>query len=482
MLKYDEIPVETSGHDCPPSLNSWTDIDLGPVLSNNVKLAKYDRPTPVQKYALPIVAAGRDLMGCAQTGSGKTAAFLFPIIAQLSKHGIPPEPAYKRKVYPLVLILAPVRELACQIHDEARKFSYKTGIKSCVVYGGASIGLQLRDLERGCDLLVATPGRLVDIIERGRISLNSIRYLVLDEADRMLDMGFEPQIRRIVEQEDMPLTGERQTLMFSATFPKEIQRLAASFLHDYIFLAVGRVGSTTDLVTQKFVRVEESDKKTILLDLLAAVKGLTIIFVETKKKADMLEDFLVREGFGATSIHGDRDQQDRTAALRSFSSGHTPFLIATNVAARGLDIDNITHVINFDMPTDIDDYVHRIGRTGRAGKPGLSTSFVTEENANVVPKLLEILIESGQEVPPWLEAMKGYRSGGHRDSYGYRGRGGPRFGGRDYRQERREGGGRDERRDDRRDDRRSSGWGSEYGGNSGGHGRGHEEGSKGGWW
>jgi ATP-dependent RNA helicase DDX3X len=260
----------------------------------------------------------------------------------------------------------------------------------------------------------------------------------------MLDMGFEPQIRRIVEGEDMPRTGERQTLMFSATFPKEIQRLAASFLYDYIFLAVGRVGSTTDLVTQKFIKVDENDKNSVLLDLLMSVKGLTLIFVETKKKADLLEDFLIRQGLSATSIHGDRVQQDRTAALRTFSNGTTPYLIATNVAARGLDIENIAHVINYDMPTDIDDYVHRIGRTGRAGKPGLATAFITDENTNIVGKLLEILNEAGQEVPPWLEGMKGYHRSGGSSSYGggshshYGNRrggpsGGPRFGARDYR-------------------------------------------------
>jgi len=330
------------------------------------------------------------------------------------------------------LVLAPTRELACQIYDEGRKFSWKTGLQTVVVYGGVPIGSQLRDLERGCDILVATPGRLVDIIERGRISLSSIRFLILDEADRMLDMGFEPQIRRIVEQEDMPPSKDRQTLMFSATFPKEIQRLASAFLYDYIFLAVGRVGSTTDLVTQKFIRCDEQDKPNMLLDLINSVSGLTIIFVETKKKADILEDFLLGERFRATSIHGDRGQEDRTAALRSFSNGTTPYLIATNVAARGLDIENIMHVINYDMPTDIDDYVHRIGRTGRAGKPGLATAFITEENANIIPKLIEILDESGQEVPEWLDKMRTYQRRG--SSGGYRGRGrGGHFGGRDYR-------------------------------------------------
>lgn len=457
--KYDEIPVDTSGTDCPEPIKQFEDIELPQRLRDNIKLAKFDRPTPVQKYALPIVGNNRDLMACAQTGSGKTAAFLFPMIAQLLKNGIPPIEDHGRKAHPSALVLAPTRELACQISDEARKFSYRTGLKSVVVYGGAPIGYQLRQLESGCDIVVATPGRLVDILERARISLDKVRYLVLDEADRMLDMGFEPQIRRIVEQEDMPLTGQRQTLMFSATFPKEIQRLASSFLYDYIFLAVGRVGSTTDLVTQKFLRVDENDKKAILLDLIASVPGLTIVFVETKRKADMLEGFLLSERFRATSIHGDREQSQRAAALRSFSSGHTPLLIATNVAARGLDIDNITHVINYDMPTDIDDYVHRIGRTGRAGKPGLATALVSEENTNIVGKLIDILQEAGQDVPSWLEGMRHHKSGG-------KGHGGYRGGGRFQRE-------RDYRRDQRGgfdDNRRGGGGGGHdsWGGGGGG--------------
>jgi len=343
--KYDDIPVETSGHDCPKNIETWEEIKLHPTVENNVKLAKFTRPTPIQKYSLPIVLSQRDLMGCAQTGSGKTAAFLLPVIEKLLSE--PPHDSVvsqggnRKKVYPAALVLAPTRELACQIYEGARKFCWKTGLKTSVVYGGTPIVNQLRELERGCDILIATPGRLVDIIDRAKVSLQSIRYLTLDEADRMLDMGFEPQIRRIVEEEDMPPTGTRQTLMFSATFPKEIQRLAASFLEDYIFLAVGRVGSTTDLVTQKFLRAEASDKQGMLLDLLASVKGLTLIFVETKKTADQLEDFLQREGFPATSIHGDRDQADRLSALKTFGSGVTPYLVATSVAARGLHIENI---------------------------------------------------------------------------------------------------------------------------------------------
>jgi len=215
----------------------------------NVARCKYTKPTPVQRYSIPIGLAGRDLMACAQTGSGKTAAFCFPIIHNILRSGVQPT-GRSRKAFPLALILSPTRELSSQIYEEARKFCYQTGIRAVVVYGGAPVVNQLRDMERGCDLLVATPGRLSDLIERARVSLQRVGYLALDEADRMLDMGFEPQIRRIVEQEDMPRTGERQTLLFSATFPKEIQRLAADFMSNYIFLAVGRVGSSTDLIVQ----------------------------------------------------------------------------------------------------------------------------------------------------------------------------------------------------------------------------------------
>ncbi|KAF1371800.1 hypothetical protein PFLUV_G00272860 [Perca fluviatilis] len=389
----------------------------------------------------------RDLMACAQTGSGKTAAFLLPILSQIYTDG-PGEALNaakasgqengkygRRKHFPISLVLAPTRELALQIYDEARKFSYRSRVRPCVVYGGADIGQQIRDLERGCHLLVATPGRLVDMMERGKIGLDYCNYLVLDEADRMLDMGFEPQIRRIVEQDTMPHKGIRQTMMFSATFPKEIQILARDFLEDYIFLAVGRVGSTSENITQKVVWVEESDKRSFLLDLLSATgkDSLTLVFVETKKGADALEDFLYREGYACTSIHGDRSQRDREEALSQFRSGKCPILVATAVAARGLDISNVKHVINFDLPSDIEEYVHRIGRTGRVGNLGLATSFFNDKNGNITKDLLDILVEAKQEVPSWLESLA-YE---HQHKSSNRGRskrfaGG--FGARDYRQ------------------------------------------------
>uniref|UniRef100_A0AAR5PGG0 RNA helicase n=3 Tax=Dendroctonus ponderosae TaxID=77166 RepID=A0AAR5PGG0_DENPD len=388
-------------------------------------------------------------MACAQTGSGKTAAFLVPILNQMYEGGPPniQQGRSRRKQYPLGLVLAPTRELATQIYDESKKFAYRARVRPCVVYGGANIGDQMRELDRGCHLLVATPGRLLDMIDRGRIGLDHCRYLVLDEADRMLDMGFEVQIRRIVEKETMPCTGERQTLMFSATFPHPIQMLARDFLDNYIFLAVGRVGSTSENITQKVVWVEEHDKRSFLLDLLnvadmhqPSAESLTLVFVETKKGADSLEDFLHQEGYPVTSIHGDRSQREREDALKQFRSGNTPILVATAVAARGLDIPHVKHVINFDLPSDIEEYVHRIGRTGRMGNLGLATSFFNDRNRNLASGMLDLLVEAKQEFPSWLEGVasdsrlmgSGRRGGGKR--YGGNG-GGSSFGSRDYRQQ-----------------------------------------------
>ncbi|XP_048652433.1 ATP-dependent RNA helicase DDX3X isoform X2 [Marmota marmota marmota] len=447
---------------------------MGEIIMGNIELTRYTRPTPVQKHAIPIIKEKRDLMACAQTGSGKTAAFLLPILSQIYSDG--PGEALRamkengrygrRKQYPISLVLAPTRELAVQIYEEARKFSYRSRVRPCVVYGGADIGQQIRDLERGCHLLVATPGRLVDMMERGKIGLDFCKYLVLDEADRMLDMGFEPQIRRIVEQDTMPPKGVRHTMMFSATFPKEIQMLARDFLDEYIFLAVGRVGSTSENITQKVVWVEEPDKRSFLLDLLNATgkDSLTLVFVETKKGADSLEDFLYHEGYACTSIHGDRSQRDREEALHQFRSGKSPILVATavciilsfsfklsmfkcfllngpyitevifQVAARGLDISNVKHVINFDLPSDIEEYVHRIGRTGRVGNLGLATSFFNERNINITKDLLDLLVEAKQEVPSWLEnmAFEHHYKGSSRGRSKSRFSGG--FGARDYRQ------------------------------------------------
>ena len=330
---YDKIPVETSGSDCPPPIEVYDAEVIGEELFRNVQLCGYTRPTPVQKYSIPIAVGNRDLMACAQTGSGKTAGFLFPIIMTMLRNGgSEPEGGVRgKRTYPECLVLAPTRELASQIQDEAQKFLYCTGIASVVVYGGADVRDQLRQIERGCDLLVATPGRLVDLIERGRLSMENVKFMVLDEADRMLDMGFEPQIRRIVEQEGMPHREERQTMMFSATFPANIQRLAGDFMRDYIFLTVGRVGAASENVTQTVEYVEQNDKLDQLMKFLLTVQeGLILIFVETKRNCDFVEDVLCERGFPAASIHGDKSQREREDALRNFKSGRTPVLVATD--------------------------------------------------------------------------------------------------------------------------------------------------------
>ncbi|CEM21907.1 unnamed protein product [Vitrella brassicaformis CCMP3155] len=447
--KYDQIPCEVTGRGAGelPRVESFQEIQgVDALLIANIKRVNYQRPTPIQKHSIPVVLAERDLMACAQTGSGKTAAFLFPIIAEMLRMGPPPPPEntrYNRRMtYPVSLVLAPTRELAIQIFEESRKFTYGTGIRAVVIYGGADVKLQFRELERGCDILVATPGRLVDLMERARVSLAMIKYLVFDEADRMLDMGFEPQIRRIVEQEDMPDRG-RQTVMFSATFPREIQRLAADFLEDYIMVTIGRVGSTNEFIRQRLQYAEDRDKQRTIQKILEdqTEEGLSLVFVETKRGADALEHYLLMHQFPATSIHGDRSQFEREEALRAFKSGDCPILVATDVAARGLDIPNVKQVINYDLPNNIDDYVHRIGRTGRAGNTGTAISFVNETNRPILRDLLGLLEEAQQEVPSWFSSMVnsctasfskfGNRFGGGRG--GGRGGGGSRFGTRDMR-------------------------------------------------
>lgn len=383
----------------------------------NIQYARYTTPTPVQKHSIPIVMQHHDLMACAQTGSGKTAGFLFPILSAMFSKGPlddPKEPRVKqgyqsyKKAYPQALILAPTRELASQIYNEARKFCYRSYVRPCVAYGGADIQRQLRLLDRGCHLLVATPGRLVDILERRRLSFQNIQYLVLDEADRMLDMGFEPQVRRIVEGEDMPPPSKRQTLMFSATFPDNIQKLASDFMNQYVFLSVGRVGATSENITQMIELVRDEEKRPRLLKILKQDKdtqGLTLIFTETKRMADSVCSFLNDNQLPATAIHGDRVQSEREAALDSFRKGITPIMVATAVAARGLDIPNVTHVISFDLPSDIDDYVHRIGRTGRAGNTGIATAFFTNGNRFISKPMVKLLQDAKQEVPGWLLNM-----------------------------------------------------------------------------
>uniref|UniRef100_A0A8C2P790 RNA helicase n=1 Tax=Capra hircus TaxID=9925 RepID=A0A8C2P790_CAPHI len=405
--KYDTILVEVSGHDPPPAILTFEEANLCQTLNNNIAKAGYTKLTPVQKYSIPIIQGGRDLMACAQTGSGKTAAFLLPILAHMMRDGITAS-RFKELQEPECIIVAPTRELINQIYLEARKFSFGTCVRAVVTYGGTQLGHSIRQIVQGCNILCATPGRLMDIIGKEKIGLRQVKYLVLDEADRMLDMGFGPEMKKLISCPGMPSKEQRQTLMFSATFPEEIQRLAGEFLKsNYLFVAVGQVGGACRDVQQTILQVGQYSKREKLVEILRNIGDeRTMVFVETKKKADFIATFLCQEKISTTSIHGDREQREREQALGDFRCGKCPVLVATSVAARGLDIENVQHVINFDLPSTIDEYVHRIGRTGRCGNTGRAISFFDlESDSHLAQPLVKVLSDAQQDVPAWLEEI-----------------------------------------------------------------------------
>ncbi|XP_055278011.1 probable ATP-dependent RNA helicase DDX4 [Moschus berezovskii] len=405
--KYDTILVEVSGHDPPPAILTFEEANLCQTLNNNIAKAGYAKLTPVQKYSIPIIQGGRDLMACAQTGSGKTAAFLLPILAHMMRDGITAS-RFKELQEPECIIVAPTRELINQIYLEARKFSFGTCVRAVVTYGGTQLGHSIRQIVQGCNILCATPGRLMDIIGKEKIGLRQVKYLVLDEADRMLDMGFGPEMKKLISCPGMPSKEQRQTLMFSATFPEEIQRLAGEFLKsNYLFVAVGQVGGACRDVQQTVLQVGQYSKREKLVEILRNIGDeRTMVFVETKKKADFIATFLCQEKISTTSIHGDREQREREQALGDFRCGKCPVLVATSVAARGLDIENVQHVINFDLPSTIDEYVHRIGRTGRCGNTGRAISFFDLESDSLLAQpLVKVLSDAQQDVPAWLEEI-----------------------------------------------------------------------------
>lgn len=424
--KYDNIPVQRSGKNEEQihPMETFADLtNIPPWLGRNIELIGYKIPTPVQKHAIPCGRApyGRDIMCCAQTGSGKTAAFLLPAIADY----VASSPDPKGRSTPGVLIFAPTRELALQIFGEARKFCHRSPMRACTVYGGQTIKSQLEELAMGCDILTATPGRLKDFVDRGVITLSKVRYLVLDEADRMLDMGFEPQIRCLVQERDCLQPPQRQTLMFSATFPKAIQKLASDFMNNYVWIGVGRVGSTTSSITQRVLSVRPDQKVSALLRLFEEIHGPTLVFTRTKRTANRLYSTLRKCGISCATIHGDRSQSKRESALMAFRNCQVMALVATDVAGRGLDINNVAHVINYDIPPDIDSYVHRIGRTARVGKRGTATSLFVprgRDEQKIQEKLVQLLEESKQEVPQWLTWQVGGGKGksrmGEQSSFG----------------------------------------------------------------
>ncbi|XP_049633468.1 LOW QUALITY PROTEIN: probable ATP-dependent RNA helicase DDX4 [Suncus etruscus] len=405
--KYDNILVEVPGHDAPSAILTFEEANLCQTLNKNIAKAGYTKLTPVQKYSIPIVLAGRDLMACAQTGSGKTAAFLLPILAHLMCDGVTAS-RFKELREPECIIVAPTRELVNQIYLEARNFLGGTCVRAVVIYGGTQLGYSIRQVLQGCNILCATPGRLMDMIGKEKIGLKQVRYLVLDEADRMLDMGFGPEMKKLITCPGMPSREQRQTLMFSATFPEESQRLAGEFLKtDYLFVAVGQVGGACREIQQSILQVGQYSKREKLVEILQNIgDGRTMVFVETKKKADCIATFLCQEKISTTSIHGDREQRERQQALGDFRCGKCPVLVATSVAARRLDIENVQHVINFDLPSAIDEYVYRIRCTGRCGNTGRAISFFDPESDNhLAQPLVKVLSDAQQDVPAWLEEI-----------------------------------------------------------------------------
>jgi len=408
FAKYEKIQVKSTGENIPPPIKTFEEANLRKLLMDNVSRSGYKKPTPIQGYGMPMIFAKRDVMACAQTGSGKTAAFLLPILHQLLEDGAETN-AGDCPQKPQAVIVAPTRELAIQIKDEARKFSAGSVLKCVVAYGGTSTMFQLSTLFKGCNVLIATPGRLMDFVEKGKVSFEDVKYLVLDEADRMLDMGFLPEVTRICNSAGMPEKGQRTTLLFSATFADQVQTLAKDLLHDYIFTAVGIVGGACDDVTQSVWEVDKFAKRDKLVEILKEVgTDRTMVFVETKKNADFLAAYLCNEGLPATSIHGDRLQREREEALGDFKSGKFPIIVCTGVASRGLDIKDVKHVVNYDMPKEVDEYVHRIGRTGRLGNTGKATSFFDpsrSEDTGIASALVGILANAQQEVPDFLQAF-----------------------------------------------------------------------------
>ena len=362
---------------------SFNELRLAEPIVRAIATEGYTTPTPIQIKAIPEVLAGKDVLGCAQTGTGKTGAFAMPILHRLAKSTVRPvrPPTRNRKGRPAAgrpraLVLCPTRELATQIFESFRAYGRNLRLRHVVVFGGVNQARQVRELRAGTDVLVATPGRLLDLIGQGLIDLSAVEVLVLDEADRMLDMGFIHDIRRVVDR----LPARRQTLLFSATMPGEIRRLANALLHEPVFVQVAPEASTADGIAQSVYLVARKDKATLLARLLRreAVER-TLVFTRTKYGADKLVKTLRRSGIAAEAIHGNKNQNARTRALHDFKSGRTPVLVATDIASRGIDVDEITHVVNFDMPNIAETYVHRIGRTARAGASGIALSFCDHE-------------------------------------------------------------------------------------------------------
>jgi ATP-dependent RNA helicase RhlE len=365
---------------------SFSQLSLSPSIARAVAEMGYENMTPIQAQAIPVVLEGRDVMGAAQTGTGKTAAFSLPLLQRMLKHENASTSPARHPVRALVLL--PTRELADQVAEQVALYAKYTQLRSTVVFGGMDMKPQTAELKKGVEVLVATPGRLLDHIEAKNCVLNQVEYVVLDEADRMLDIGFLPDLQRILSY--LPKT--RTTLLFSATFSPEIKRLANSYLQDPVTIEVARSNATASTVEQHFYRVDDDDKRPVLKQILLE-RGVTqaFVFVNSKLGCARLARSLEREGLKTTALHGDKSQDERLKALEAFKSGAVDLLICTDVAARGLDIKDVPAVFNFDIPFNAEDYVHRIGRTGRAGASGLAVSFVSARDTRLMTDLEKLL-------------------------------------------------------------------------------------------
>jgi ATP-dependent RNA helicase RhlE len=368
----------------------FSELGLIEPLQKAVAHEGYKTPTPIQEQAIPVVLAGRDILGCAQTGTGKTASFVLPLLQRMHLQ----KQASGISGHPLkALILTPTRELATQIHESIETYGRFLNLKSVVIFGGVSQSRQVSDLRRGCDFIVATPGRLMDLMNQNSIVLHGIEYFVLDEADRMLDMGFVHEVKRIIAR----LPKKRQTLFFSATMPPAIQSLVQVILTNPVAITVTPESTTAELVDQKLYYVQKNEKRALLHHLLKSTpRKSVLVFTRTKHGADRVARDLNHAGFNATAIHGDKTQQARERSLQGFKDGKMQILVATDIAARGIDIDDLALVVNFDLPNIPESYVHRIGRTGRAGAFGKAISFCDFEEKIYLKDIQKFI---GQTVP-----------------------------------------------------------------------------------
>jgi len=368
---------------------SFENLKLIEPILRALKTEGYTTPTPIQQQAIPIVLQGRDLLGCAQTGTGKTAAFAIPTLQILYNDKL----QHKEQKTIKTLILTPTRELAIQINESFAAYGKHTGLKHTVIFGGVSQNPQVDTLRRGVDILTATPGRLLDLMNQGYIRLDHIKILILDEADRMLDMGFVHDVKKIIAK----VPAKRQTLFFSATMPKEIQQLADSILNRPEKIEVTPVSSTADTIQQELYYVEKNDKRSLLAHILKDRDIKTaLVFTRTKHGADKVVKDLHKIGVTAEAIHGNKSQNARQRALANFKARTTRVLIATDIAARGIDIDELTHVINYEIPNIPETYVHRIGRTGRAGANGIAFTFCDQEEVAFLKDIHKLI---GKEIP-----------------------------------------------------------------------------------